>query len=189
MPRRSALASLVLLLLGPDSSQQRLSRTGAAGDECLSVWRKQAAPAIAAPPKGLRLTGFRDPFVIRRSSPGKPWLLILGSGIKDKGGTILLYQSDSAAAGALPRARGLPAAAPLLQGCAARAGSACVALATCRARTPMVAPASVCSTWPCMFRGSSLLPAAAKPCLEGDECKCRRRSQRDVPQDGSTWGS
>ena len=96
----------------------------AAGDERLSVWRKQAAPAIAGPPKGLALTGFRDPFVVQRGSPGKkPWLLILGSGIKGRGGTILLYQSHSAAAGALPRARGLLAAALLVRGCAATAGA------------------------------------------------------------------
>ena len=72
-----------------------------AGDDHLKVWRKQEAPAIAGPPKGMPLTGFRDPFVIRKGSSTQPWLLIIGSGLKDQGGTILLYQSDHAASGRL----------------------------------------------------------------------------------------
>lgn len=84
-----------------------------AGDKHLSTWRKEKAPAIAGPPKGMRLTGFRDPFVIRRGSPGQPWQLIIGSGIKDEGGTILLYQSDAAATGVPAPGCSLPAALPL----------------------------------------------------------------------------
>jgi len=45
---------------------------------------------IAAPPAGLPVTGFRDPYVWRE---GDRWMLILGSGIRDRGGAILLYTS------------------------------------------------------------------------------------------------
>ena len=70
------------------------------GDANLLTWQKLMEPAIAAPPPGMKLTGFRDPFVIQRGGGGKPWLLIIGSGIKGKShGTILLYQSDKAASG------------------------------------------------------------------------------------------
>jgi len=59
-------------------------------DPDLNVWRKLPEPVIALPPPGMEVTGFRDPFMWRE---GDSWLLGLGSGIKNKGGMVLLYKS------------------------------------------------------------------------------------------------
>jgi beta-fructofuranosidase len=61
-----------------------------AQDDDLGVWQKLPQPIIALPPAGLDVTGFRDPCLWRE---GNEWKLILGSGIRGKGGTILLYSS------------------------------------------------------------------------------------------------
>jgi beta-fructofuranosidase len=61
-----------------------------AQDDSLRTWTKRAEPVIASPPAGLEVTGFRDPCLWRE---GKDWMLILGSGIRHKGGAILLYRS------------------------------------------------------------------------------------------------
>jgi len=58
-------------------------------DPNLRTWQKLPEPIIAKPPD-LAITGFRDPCVWRE---GREWLLALGSGIKGKGGAVLLYQS------------------------------------------------------------------------------------------------
>jgi beta-fructofuranosidase len=59
-------------------------------DSDLRIWEKLPEPVIAFPPPGMEVTGFRDPFIWRE---GDSWLLILGSGFKNKGGAILLYKS------------------------------------------------------------------------------------------------
>jgi beta-fructofuranosidase len=59
-------------------------------DENLRTWKKFPEPVIAAPPTGLAVTGFRDPCIWRE---GNLWMLILGSGVRNKGGAILLYSS------------------------------------------------------------------------------------------------
>ena len=59
-------------------------------DPDLRSWKKFPEPIIARPPQHLAVTGFRDPGVWRE---GKEWLLTLGSGIRGKGGAVLLYQS------------------------------------------------------------------------------------------------
>lgn len=61
----------------------------AKGDD-LNQWEKLPDPVIAAPPEGLDVTGFRDPALWRE---GDYWMLILGSGIRGKGGAVLLYSS------------------------------------------------------------------------------------------------
>ena len=61
-----------------------------AQDDDLRSWKKVATPVIATPPPGLDVTGFRDPVLWRED--GK-WMLALGSGIRNKGGAILLYSS------------------------------------------------------------------------------------------------
>ena len=61
-----------------------------AQDNDLRTWKKLPEPVIATPPAGLAVTGFRDPYVWRE---GNNWMLILGSGVAHKGGTILLYTS------------------------------------------------------------------------------------------------
>jgi beta-fructofuranosidase len=61
-----------------------------AQDDTLRTWKKRPDPVIATPPAGLEVTGFRDPIVWRE---GDTWMLALGSGIRGKGGAILLYSS------------------------------------------------------------------------------------------------
>jgi beta-fructofuranosidase len=57
----------------------------------LRTWQKHPAnPVIAAPPEGLEVTGFRDPWVWRQDNE---WQMLLGSGIKDVGGAVLRYTS------------------------------------------------------------------------------------------------
>lgn len=63
----------------------------ATSDDGLETWQKLPEnPIIAGPPPGLDVTGFRDPFVWRE---GDTWYALLGSGIKDVGGTVFLYRS------------------------------------------------------------------------------------------------
>ncbi|HVJ09823.1 MAG TPA: glycoside hydrolase family 32 protein [Acidisarcina sp.] len=59
-------------------------------DPLLSQWEKAARPVIAAPPAGLNVTGFRDPCLWRE---GNIWYMGIGSGIKKRGGVVLLYRS------------------------------------------------------------------------------------------------
>lgn len=61
-----------------------------AQDDDLRTWKKLPEPVIATPPPGLAVTGFRDPCLWRED--GK-WMLTLGSGIRGKGGMVLLYSS------------------------------------------------------------------------------------------------
>jgi beta-fructofuranosidase len=59
-------------------------------DPELQTWSKLPAPVIPAPPPGMQVNGFRDP------SPwcqGDWWHVVIGSGIADKGGAVLLYKS------------------------------------------------------------------------------------------------
>ena len=63
-------------------------------DPDLRTWTKRAAPVIPAPPPGMKVTGFRDPAPWREPSlADNAWLLAVGSGVKGKGGAILLYKS------------------------------------------------------------------------------------------------
>ena len=71
-----------------------LMTLGCSGDDNLVEWTKLDEPAIAHAPEGKPLTGFRDPFIIQKGGKGKPWRLIIGSGTKQHGGTILLYESN-----------------------------------------------------------------------------------------------
>jgi beta-fructofuranosidase len=61
-----------------------------AQDDDLRTWKKLADPVLPLPPAGLDVTGFRDPCLWRE---GNNWMLVLGSGIRNKGGAILLYTS------------------------------------------------------------------------------------------------
>jgi len=64
----------------------------ATGDADLIEWSKDAAnPVIAAPPADLDIVAFRDHCVWREDGR---WRQIVGSGIRDVGGTALLYESD-----------------------------------------------------------------------------------------------
>ena len=63
----------------------------AMGDNKLLNFKKyDKNPVIPKPPEGMEVTGFRDPYVWREEDG---WYLVLGSGIKGKGGLALLYRS------------------------------------------------------------------------------------------------
>lgn len=58
------------------------------------AWSKAEAPFLALPPPGLPLTGWRDPFVIQRGDGrGKDWIILMGAGLKNEGGTTLIYKA------------------------------------------------------------------------------------------------
>jgi beta-fructofuranosidase len=59
-------------------------------DDDLTTWTKQPQPVIVAPPAGMDVSGFRDPSPWRQ---GDWWYMALGSGIRGKGGAVLLYRS------------------------------------------------------------------------------------------------
>lgn len=65
-----------------------------ADDPLLVHWTKLEFPWLALPPRN-DLGGWRDPFVIGR--PGQNgldcWTLVIGSGIKFNGGTVLVYRT------------------------------------------------------------------------------------------------
>ncbi|MBC7327497.1 glycoside hydrolase family 32 protein [bacterium] len=64
----------------------------AIGDKELLKWEKyEKNPVIPAPPEGFEVTGFRDPYVWREKDG---WYLVLGSGVKGKGGIAFLYKSQ-----------------------------------------------------------------------------------------------
>jgi len=60
-------------------------------DEHLETWTKHPAnPVIADAPEGLDITAFRDPHLWREDDG---WRMLVGSGIRGSGGTVLLYRS------------------------------------------------------------------------------------------------
>ena len=59
-------------------------------DADLRSWTKVHDPVIAAPPADLAITGFRDPSPWKE---GSDWLLAVGSGVRRRGGAVLLYRS------------------------------------------------------------------------------------------------
>ena len=59
-------------------------------DDDLTTWTKQPQPVIAAPPEGIDVSGFRDPSPWRQDDW---WYMAVGSGIRGKGGAVLLYRS------------------------------------------------------------------------------------------------
>lgn len=61
-------------------------------DPGLITWKKVAEPVIAAPPPALNVNGFRDPSPWRQ---GDAWYAVLGSGIANQGGAVLLYRSPN----------------------------------------------------------------------------------------------
>lgn len=63
-------------------------------DELMINWNKLPDPILHRPPANSGFTGWRDPFVYRRKDSQNGWLMLVGSGIKGKGGTVLKYKSD-----------------------------------------------------------------------------------------------
>jgi len=63
----------------------------ATGSDDLVSWAKHPGnPVVASPPPGMDTTGFRDPCFWRE---GDDWYMLLGAGIRDQGGTALMYRS------------------------------------------------------------------------------------------------
>uniref|UniRef100_A0A7S3QUF1 beta-fructofuranosidase n=1 Tax=Dunaliella tertiolecta TaxID=3047 RepID=A0A7S3QUF1_DUNTE len=67
----------------------------------LPNWRKSNVPLLCLPPAGLKLAGWRDPYVVGPPvrHPERGWTILIGSGIKEQGGTILVYRSWELAKG------------------------------------------------------------------------------------------
>jgi beta-fructofuranosidase len=59
-------------------------------DPDLKTWTKLDAPVIADPPLGMQVNGFRDPSPWRQ---GDWWYMVLGAGVANRGGVVLLYKS------------------------------------------------------------------------------------------------
>lgn len=70
-----------------------------ADDSQLIKWRKQEQPIIPHPPENIKLTGFRDPYIIQRGDEQKKWKMLLGSGVEGQGGTLLVYEASDLASG------------------------------------------------------------------------------------------
>jgi beta-fructofuranosidase len=73
---------------GADVREQQCIATSNGPD--LIRWTKLDKPAIASPPPGMKVTGFRDPCPWK---DGDTWYLIVGSGFDKVGGAVLLYRS------------------------------------------------------------------------------------------------
>lgn len=78
--------------------ESQLAAFGDPADPELRHWRKAKSPVLALPPSN-NLTGFRDPFVLQRGGHGKEWIILVGSGIRDVGGAVLVYRSDDLTSG------------------------------------------------------------------------------------------
>lgn len=78
--------------------ETQCAATCSLGDDRLCRWTKVES-IIAAPPPSLPVTGFRDPYVIQTGGNGRDWLLVIGSGIDNKGGALLLYRSQELSSG------------------------------------------------------------------------------------------
>lgn len=62
----------------------------ATGGDDLLRWEKYAGNPVIEPPPGLDLVGFRDHSVWRE---GDDWYQVIGAGLRDVGGTVLLFRS------------------------------------------------------------------------------------------------
>lgn len=80
---------LAILYTGGDG--HRASICLAISEDGIHFEKYNGNPVIPEPPQGHGFPEFRDPFVWRE---GETYYLIIGSAIKDKGGTALLYRSD-----------------------------------------------------------------------------------------------
>ena len=68
------------------------------------MWHKRDQPFLRFPPENLPLVGWRDPFIFETGGDGKEWGMLLGSGLKGKGGAVLIYRSASLHEGTAPAA-------------------------------------------------------------------------------------
>lgn len=76
---------------GTDRDHRREATCLATSADNLRTWTTYAGnPVIAAPPEGLDVVGFRDPYVWKE---GDTWYQVIGSGVRGQGGTVFLYAS------------------------------------------------------------------------------------------------
>ncbi|GMH42065.1 hypothetical protein BSKO_09984 [Bryopsis sp. KO-2023] len=69
-------------------------------DNLLKEWKKFDKPLLPmAPGMGNTLAGWRDPFVFEKGGNGKEWGLLIGTGIENKGGSVMVYKSKSLSEG------------------------------------------------------------------------------------------
>eukprot|EP00891_Asterochloris_glomerata_P002385 jgi/Astpho2/2385/gw1.00044.86.1_t len=71
------------------------------GDTNLMAWIKQEQPFLGLPPADMPLVGWRDPFIFEfKGQDGfQEWGMLLGSGIKGQGGSIMIYRSSELTGG------------------------------------------------------------------------------------------
>ena len=68
----------------------------------LQNWVKSEEPFLAYPPPDMELVGWRDPFIFEfmgKNGQHKEWGMLMGSGIKGKGGAVMIYRSDNLRSG------------------------------------------------------------------------------------------
>jgi beta-fructofuranosidase len=87
---QNAPPAMVTLHDGNDTLRESQLLATAEDDDLLR-WKKQTEPVIAAPPAGMTVTGFRDPCPWREA---EGWYMVVGSGVRGKGGCALLYRSQ-----------------------------------------------------------------------------------------------
>jgi len=87
---RSVAPELATLRDGQHSFRE-VQCLATSNDPELRAWSKWRTPVIQPPPDP-QLAGFRDPFLWRE---GKVWYLGVGSGVRKKGGRVLLYRSEN----------------------------------------------------------------------------------------------
>lgn len=90
-----AMCACACIICTPGST----SGAGPAACPDLITWTKLDAPVIPYPPRS-DLVGFRDPYIFARGGAGRPWKMLLGSGVVGRGGTLLVYHAASLASGA-----------------------------------------------------------------------------------------
>jgi beta-fructofuranosidase len=74
-----------------DGSRTELPCLATSSDDDLRTWQKyRQNPVIASPPLGVDVLGFRDHSVWNENGT---WYQLIGSGIRDVGGTVFLYRS------------------------------------------------------------------------------------------------
>ena len=72
---------------------------------CLCRRRQALASLIPPRPGNMPLTGWRDPFIFQNGGDGKDWIMLMGSGIKGEGGTMLVYTAKQLSAGKIASVR------------------------------------------------------------------------------------
>lgn len=73
-----------------------------AADPTLETWVKQETPMIATPPPNMGLVGWRDPYIFEtkaKENGQHEWGMLLGSGLKGKGGAVMIYRSQNLRSG------------------------------------------------------------------------------------------